>query len=62
MSQNLKEGLNEMTQGFDEIVRTIEVGHDPIKQKMSELSDAMGMRLAPPLMLLRKQKMFKTKF
>ena len=42
MSQNLKEGLNEMTQGFDEIVRTIEVGHDPIKQKMSELSDAIG--------------------
>ena len=36
MSQNLKEGLNEMTQGFDEIVRTIEEGQEPKKQKNSE--------------------------
>ena len=36
------EKLPEYVKRFDEIVRTIEVGHDPIKQKMSELSDAIG--------------------
>ena len=42
MSKNLQEGLNEMAQGFAAIVNSIEIGHEPIKQKMSELSEAIG--------------------
>ena len=42
MSQSLQKGLSEMITGFDSIVKTIETGHEPIKSKMEELSDAIG--------------------
>ena len=42
MSQSLQIGLSEMVTGFESIVSTIESGHQPIKDKMTELSDAIG--------------------
>ena len=42
MSQSLQTGLSEMVTGFESIVSTIESGHQPIKDKMTELSDAIG--------------------
>ena len=42
MSQSLQTGLNEMATGFHSIVKTIETGHEPIKNKMDELSIAIG--------------------
>ena len=42
MTQSLQAGLDEMLKGFEAIVQTIETGHDPIKKKMQELSEAIG--------------------
>ena len=48
-----------MAQGFDAIVNSIETGREPIKQKMSELSEAIGEAASATSNAVEETKMFK---